>query len=145
MDNERRTRLTLIALSAFVLGLALSTQAQAAENAGVPPHLREHPIMIDATQLDPPTWWYVPGVTPLIWSLDPSSTEAFRTTDLHEITLPSGAYRFGTFTFDFPFAVTPEGVLNFASHLDQCVGGRGTQTLLVRCTKTQPYAGRPDY
>lgn len=132
-------------LGALVLGLLAIPQPVLADPALIPPHLREHPITIDATKLDPPTWWYVPGVTPLIWSLDPSSTEAFRTADLHELALKPGAYRFGTFTFDFPFAVTPEGVLNFASHLDQCIGGRGTKKLTVWCSQTQPFARQPEY
>ena len=32
-----------------------------------------------------------------------------------------------------------------ASSLDQCVTGRGTQTLTVRCSQTQPYSGQRDY
>jgi len=37
-------------------------------HAGEPvnPLTREHIITIDPTALDPPTWWHVPGVTPLI-------------------------------------------------------------------------------
>jgi hypothetical protein len=129
----------------LLVGLMAVTPAAGAESASAQPHLREHAITIDATQVHPPTWWHVPGITPIIWSLDPSSTEAFRTTDLHELTLKPGTYRFGTFTFDFPFRVTSDGMLDFAPSLDQCVGGRGTARLTVRCTKTQPDAGRPDY
>ncbi|WP_447979834.1 hypothetical protein [Candidatus Nitrospira bockiana] len=102
-------------------------------------------ITIDATALTPPGWWYVPGVTPIIWSLDPDSTEAFRTTESRTLVLTPGAYRFGTFTFDFPFVVTEQGTLDFASSLDHCVRGRGDTTLTVRCGRTQPYSGRPDY
>ena len=101
--------------------------------------------MIDATALEPPTWWYVPGVTPLVWNLDPDSTEALKTTERHELQLKPGGYRFGTFTFDFPFSVTLEGKLDFAGTLDQCVSGRGTNELKVRCSKTQPYGGQPEY
>jgi hypothetical protein len=102
-------------------------------------------ITIDATKLAPPTWWQVPGVTPLVSSLDPDSTDAFRTTSPRELKLKPGTYRFGTFTFDFQFVVTPEGVLDFSPSLDQCVEGRGTTILQVRCSRTQPYAGQREY
>jgi hypothetical protein len=108
-------------------------------------HTREYEITIDATALTPPTWWQVPGITTMIMTMDPDSTEALRTTSPHELTLKPGAYRFGTFTFDFPFIVTLEGVLDFASSLDQCVSGRGTQRLVIRCSRTQPYGGQPEY
>lgn len=106
---------------------------------------REYPITIDSTSLAPPTWWYVPGKTPLIWTMDPISSEAYRTTEIQTLKLKPGEYRFGTFTFDFPFRVTTKGVLEFATGLDQCVGGRGTATLSVKCARTQPYGGQPEY
>ncbi|WP_447973218.1 hypothetical protein [Nitrospira sp. Kam-Ns4a] len=107
--------------------------------------LREHTITIDPTQISPPTWWHVPGLTPLIWSLDPESTDAFRTGEPHELRVKPGRYWFGTFTFDFPFLVTEEGTVDFSTALDQCVAGRGTSTLSVRCGRTQPYSGQPEY
>lgn len=115
--------------------------------AGAPPtlHTKEYTITIDATALNPPTWWQVPGVTTMIMTMDPDSTEAFKTTVPHDLKLKPGSYRFGTFTFDFPFVVTLDGVLDFAPSLDQCVSGRGTQRLAVRCSRTQPYGGQPDY
>ena len=72
----------------------------------------------DATTINPQTWSQVPGVTP---------------------------DKFGSFTFDFPFAVNLEGKLEFAKSLDQCVEGRGTQTLTIRCSRTYPYGGQRDY
>jgi hypothetical protein len=144
MRTDRRTK-TLGVLGALVLGLLAVPRPVMAEPALVPPDLREQAITIDATQVHPPTWWYVPGITPIIWSLDPSSTEAFRTTEPHQLALKPGAYQFGTFTFDFPFVVTPEGVLDFARSLDECVGGRGTHTLTVRCSQTQPFVRQPEY
>jgi len=129
----------------LVLGLLTSVLVGLAEGAPPPLHSREHAITIDATALNPPTRWHVPGVTPIIWSMDPDYTEALRTTEPRELRLKPGMYRFGTFTFDFPFKVTLEGVLEFASSLDQCVTGRGTQTLTVRCSQTQPYSGQRDY
>lgn len=131
----------LIAITGFViLGSLGSVSAEAPA-----PYSKEYAITVDATALTPPTWWYVPGVTPIIWSLDPDNTEALQTTAPHELKLKPGSYRFGTFTFDFPFTVTLEGDLDFATSLDQCVSGRGTQTLTVRCSRTQPYAGTRDY
>ena len=108
-------------------------------------HTKEYPITIDATALSPPTSWQIPGVTTMIMTMDPDSTDALRTTSPHEVKLKPGAYHFGTFTFDFPFEVTLDGVLEFAPSLEQCVSGRGTQRLVVRCSRTQPYGGQPDY
>lgn len=111
----------------------------------VNPLLREYTITVDPTILTPPTWWHVPGVTPLIWTMDPISAEAFRTTEARDIKLKPGEYRFGTYTFDFAFRVTLEGNLDYAVALDQCVEGRGQRKLTIRCSHTQPYAQEPDY
>jgi len=116
--------------------------------AGEPPpaHLKEHTITVDATNLVPPSWWQVPGVTPSIYESDPDSLDAPKTTERLELTLKPGKYKFISFTFDFPFVVNLEGKLEFAKSLDQCVKGRGTHTLVVRCTRTYPYGGeRDDY
>lgn len=127
------------------LGL-LTMGAQPVSAAAPPPaYSKEYNITVDATALTPQTWWQVPGKTPMIMTLDPDSTEALRTTAPYELKLKPGSYRFGTFTFDFPFVVTLEGVLDFSSTLDQCVAGRGTQTLTVKCSRTQPYGGQRDY
>lgn len=128
-----------------VAGLSMAGDARPADAAPPASHTKEYAITVDATALTPPTWWYVPGVTPIIWSMDPDNTEALQTTKPHELKLKPGAYRFGTFTFDFPFSITLEGVLDFAPSLDQCVSGRGTRTLTVRCSRTQPYGGTRDY
>ena len=116
-----------------------------ADAAPPPSYTKEHAIMIDPTVLDPPSWWYVPGVTPSIYNSDPDSLDAFKTTDKRTLALKPGKYKFISFTFDFPFSVNLEGKLEFASSLDQCVEGRGTQTLIVRCKRTYPYGGQPDY
>lgn len=142
---EVRTSLTVgTALCAFLL-IGGVEWAALADSPRKSPFTTAYPITVDATALTPPTWWQVPGVTPLVLSMDPDSTEAFRTTTPQELKLKPGTYRFGTFTFDFQFVVTPEGALDFASSLDQCVEGRGTGTLKVRCSQTQPYVGQPDY
>jgi len=129
----------------LVIGLLLTVANVLVSDAAPPPHTKEFPITVNATALNPPTWWHVPGVTPMIMTMDPETTEALRTTESRELKLKPGTYRFGTFTFDFPFVVTLEGVLDFAPSLDQCVSGRGTQTLTIRCTQMQPYVGPPDY
>lgn len=133
----------LLTLCAF---LAVTAVAVAISEAGPPPaYTKEYAIMIDATTLNPPSWWYVPGVTPLIWSMDPENTEAYRTSTARALRLKPGSYRFGTFTFDFPFTVNLDGVLEFSPTLDQCVSGRGTQQLTITCSRTQPYGGQPEY
>ena len=109
------------------------------------PLLREFPITVDPSALNPPTWWHVPGMTPLIWTMDPINMQAFKTTDAKELKLKPGEYRFGTFTFDFLFKVGLTGKLEFASTLDQCVNGRDTQVLTIHCSHTQPYPQEPDY
>ena len=122
-----------------VFGLALtSLLALLSPTGGLggdPPaaHLREHGITIDATKLVPASWWQVPGVTPSIWNSDPESLDAPKTSELRELRLKPGKYKFISFTFDFPFTVTLNGTLDFSKSLDQCVEGRGTQTLMVLC------------
>ncbi|HEX9743136.1 MAG TPA: hypothetical protein VGA17_10135 [Nitrospiraceae bacterium] len=126
--------------------LALLVAAPLASDAAPPgAHTKEHSITFDATALAPPTRWQVPGVTPMIMTLDPDSTDAYRSTERRALLLKPGSYKFGTFTFDFPFAVTLEGTLDFATSLDQCVAGRTSQTLTVKCSRTSPYGGTRDY
>ena len=116
-------------------------------HAGEPvnPLTREHTVTIDPTALDPPTWWHVPGVTPLIWTKDPLTYESYRTTEMHDIKLKPGEYRFGTFTFDFLFRVTLGGQLEFDNSLAQCVKGQGTNKLVIVSSHTQPYKQERDY
>ncbi len=109
------------------------------------PLLREFAITVDPSALNPPTWWYVPGITPLIWTKDPINMDAYQTTEVKKLKLKPGEYRFGTFTFDFLFKVTLSGTLEFANTLDQCVNGRGSQVLTIHCSHTQPYPQDPDY
>jgi hypothetical protein len=109
------------------------------------PLLREFSIIVDPSALNPPTWWHVPGITPLIWTKDPINMDAYKTTQVEELKLKPGEYRFGTFTFDFLFNVTLSGTLEFAKTLDQCVNGRGSNTLTIHCSHTQPYPQDPDY
>lgn len=113
--------------------------------AGEPPaHLRAHPITVDATKLVPTSWWQVPGITPSIWNSDPESLDAPKTSELRELQLRPGKYKFISFTFDFPFTVNLNGTLDFSTSLDQCVQGRGTTTLVILCKRTYPHGGQPD-
>jgi hypothetical protein len=128
-----------------VLLLLVAASVGFAEAAPPPAHTKEHVITIDATALHPPTRWQVPGVTPMIMTMDPESTEAYLTTERRELKLKPGSYQFGTFTFGFPFSVRLDGKLDFAASLDQCVAGRETQTLTVKCSRTHPYGGQRDY
>ncbi len=113
--------------------------------AGPPPaHLKEHTITIDATKLVPASWWQVPGVTPSIWNSDPDSLDAPKTSERRDLHLKPGKYKFISFTFDFPFTVTLDGTLDFSKSLDQCIDGRGTQTLIVRCKRMYPHGGERD-
>ncbi|MGQ0810526.1 MAG: hypothetical protein ACT4OO_04795 [Nitrospiraceae bacterium] len=135
----------LTVLAGLVAGLVMWGNTEVGSAAPPAIYTKEHQITVDATALNPPTWWQVPGVTPMIMTMDPETSDAYRTTDQKELALKPGKYRFGTYTFDFPFAVTLDGVLEFAQSLDQCVGGRGTHTLTVRCTRTVPHGGQRDY
>ena len=125
------------------LALAISSLSQAAQPTN--PLLREFSITVDPSALNPPTWWHVPGTTPLIWTKDPINMDAYKTTEVKELKLKPGEYRFGTFTFDFLFKVTLAGTLEFSKTLDQCVNGRGTTKLTIHCSHTQPYPQDPDY
>jgi len=134
-----------LGLALGALALLMATQVASAVAAPPPAHTKEYAIMIDATTLHPPTRWYVPGITPMIMTLDPESTEAYSTTERRELKLKPGTYKFGTFTFDFPFDITLDGTLDFAKSLDECVAGRGTRVLTVTCSRTYPHGGKRDY
>lgn len=104
-----------------------------------------YPITIDATSIVSQSWWQVPGITPSIWTSDPETSDAYRTTEPRVLQLQPGQYKFISFTFDFPFEVTADGTVAYASSLNQCVEGRGTPTLFVRCKRTYPHGGQPEY
>ena len=106
---------------------------------------QKYAITIDATAIVSQSWWHVPGVTPSIWTSDIETSDAYRTTEPRVLQLKTGRYKFISFTFDFPFDVTPAGMVEYAPALNQCVGGRGTATLIVRCKRTYPHGGTPEY
>ena len=127
-------------------GLLGSASIVSSAAAGPPAaYTQEHAITIDATTIDPQSWWQVPGITPSIYASDPESMDAYKTTESRALKLKPGKYKFGTFTFDFPFTVNLDGKLEYAHSLDQCVEGRETQTLIIRCSRTYPYGGQRDY
>ncbi len=142
------TRLLRQRVVAFigVMALIFTGWAWTSEGqAGPPPaHLKEHTITIDATKLVPQSWWQVPGVTPTIWTLDPETSDAYKTSERRELLLKPGKYKFISFTFDFPFMVNLDGTIEFSKSLDQCIEGRGTQTLVVRCKRMYPHGGQRD-
>jgi hypothetical protein len=130
----------------LVGGLLGSVAAISPVMAGQPAvYTQEHAITIDATTINPQSWWQVPGITPSIYASDPESMDAYKTTEPRALKLKPGNYKFGSFTFDFPFTVNLEGTLEFAQSLDQCVQGRGTKILTIRCSRTYPYGGQRDY
>jgi len=134
-----------LALASTVLLAVMVPTWPLVGQAGPPPaHLKEHPITIDATQLVPGSWWQVPGVTPSIYHSDPDSLDAPKTSERRELQLKPGKYKFVAFTFDFPFAVNLSGMVEFSKALDQCVEGRGTQTLVIKCKRTYPHGGQRD-
>lgn len=133
-------------LFGWVLSSLLTFTSTEPGFAGDPPaaHLKEHRITIDATKLVPTSWWQVPGVTPSIWNSDPESLDAPKTSEPRELLLKPGKYKFISFTFDFPFTVLLNGTLDFSKSLDQCIEGRGTQTLVVKCKRMYPHGGQRD-
>jgi len=130
-------------LVGWILGSAAIAQTTAAGQPAA--YTQEHAITIDATTMNPQSWWQVPGITPSIYASDPESMDAYKTTESRALKLKPGKYKFGTFTFDFPFTVNLDGKLEFAQSLDQCVEGRGSQTLIIRCSRTYPYVGQREY
>lgn len=144
MVHDSLTGRTLPIVAGLMAGLA-TLAFPGTGLAGPPPaHLKEHTITIDATKLIPASWWQVPGVTPSIYNSDPDSLDAPKTSERRELLLKPGKYKFISFTFDFPFVVNLDGKLEFAKSLDQCIEGRGTQTLIVRCKRIYPYGGERD-
>lgn len=144
MKNKIYCCRSVLLATVMVMGLVVCSWATIGLAGPPPAHLKEHPIAIDATRLVPQSWWQVPGVTPTIWTLDPESSDAFKTSERRELLLKPGKYKFISFTFDFPFVVNLSGALEFSKALDQCVEGRGTQTLVVKCKRTYPHGGQRD-
>lgn len=97
------------------------------------PLAREFQIELDATALNPPIVWAIAGVTEPIQALRPLTTDKKTT-----LKLRPGRYNYNTSRFSFEFTVDLEGKLDFRKTLDQCIEGRGTALLIVKCSHTQP-------
>jgi hypothetical protein len=143
--SRKGTAFWYLAGTVLSMGLGLSQVGTGYAADPVNPLTREHTITIDPTALNPPTWWQVPGVTPLIYLKDPTTYDSFKTTEAREINLKPGEYQFGTFTFNFMFRVNLDGQLEFDESLSLCVDGRGSNKLVIKCSHTQPYKQDPDY
>lgn len=143
----RRPRIgeTATLVAVFLANLLVSDSGLTAKTDQLDTDEQRYAITIDATAIVSQSWWHVPGVTPSIWTSDPETSDAYRTTEARVLQLKPGRYKFISFTFDFPFEVTPAGSVEYAPALDQCVGGRGTATLIVRCKRTYPHGGKPEY
>ncbi len=128
---------------AFVVAAAMVLSGAGRAEA-VPSPPKEYTITVDGTALQPPDYWHIPGVTPEMAS-DPEMSGALRTMEKKAFQFRPGTYTYGTWTFSFQFTVTQDGHVEFAKTLDQCVEGRGTQTLKVNCRRTYPYGGQRDY
>jgi len=144
MKKQTFRQWSVVFAGTAMLGLLTGAWPSAGQAGPPPAHLKEHPITIDATLLVPASWWQVPGVTPSIYHSDPDSLDAPKTSERRELQLKPGKYKFISFTFDFPFAVNLSGTLEFSKALDQCVEGRGTQTLVIKCKRTYPHGGQRD-
>ena len=124
-----------LACGAVVMAAGLAFAAPASEQAP-PKHplAQEHPIVVDATGIHPSMPWSVPGVTEPV-----QSVRGRKMTDkVVPLSLRPGRYTFMTTIFSFEFTVSLDGKLDYMKTIDQCVGGRGTATLLVKCRKMQP-------
>jgi len=144
MFGTSLTPRTLLICGGLLAGLTVLHGGSGVAGSPPPAHLKEHAITIDATHLVPTSWWQVPGITPSIWASDLDSLDAPKTSERRELLLKPGTYKFVAFTFDFPFTVTRNGTLDFSASLDQCIEGRGTTTLTVRCKRMYPHGGERD-
>lgn len=144
ISHIRSTHRTFFICGLVLAGIIATHTGTGTAGSPSPAHLKEHTITIDATHLVPVSWWQVPGITPSIWESDLDSLDAPKTSERRELLLKPGKYKFIAFTFDFPFIVTRKGTLDFSSSLDQCIEGRGTTTLTVRCKRMYPHGGQRD-
>jgi hypothetical protein len=97
------------------------------------PLAQEHPIMINATAIVPSRAWSVPGVTEPLQSI----RDRMMTDRVATLKLRPGRYMFMTMAFSFEFLVNLDGKLDYVKHLDKCVEGRGTATLVIKCRISQ--------
>ncbi len=97
------------------------------------PLAQHYPIVINATGIVPPRVWSVPGVTEPLQSV----RDRMMTDKVATLKLRPGHYMFMTTAFSFEFLVNLDGKLDYRKHLDKCVEGRGTASLVVKCAFNQ--------
>jgi hypothetical protein len=127
-------------LSAVTIWIGAAGWATAVEQAqSKHPLAQEHPIEFDAKALIPPTYWTVPGVTEPLQSV----RDRLTTDKITTLKLRPGRYMYMTTTFAFEFTVNLDGAVSYSKLVDQCVGGRGTAKVVVKCRQMGQAAG-PD-
>jgi hypothetical protein len=133
MKSLMRALLSAVMLAAGIMtvdGLLRATPPVVAEpNPPKLPLAQAHPIVIDATAIVPPRAWSVPGVTEPLQSV----RDRMMTDKVATLKLRPGRYMFMTTVFSFEFMVNLDGNLEYHKNLGQCVGGRGTASLVVKC------------
>lgn len=123
------------AIGAVVIAASLGwgTPAVAEQKQPKLPMAQEHPIVISATAIMPPRVWSVPGVTEPLQSV----RDRMMSDKVATLKLRPGRYMFMTTAFSFEFLVNLDGKLDYMKHLDKCIEGRGTATLVVKCIFNQ--------
>ena len=92
------------------------------------PMAREYEITVDATAITPSKAWSIPGVTEPLQSMHAPLTGKVKT-----LKTRPGRYMFMTTNFSFRFMVDLDGKLDYDKAHDECVEGRGTTKLVVKC------------
>ena len=87
-----------------------------------------HELTVDATAITPSKAWSIPGVTEPLQSLKAPLTGKVLTVQARP-----GRYMFMTTNFSFRFMIDLDGKLEYDKAHDNCVEGRGTNKLLVKC------------
>jgi len=116
---------------ALLAVLAFAAPVRADQPLSKHPMAQEHPIEFDATALIPPVYWTVPGVTEPLQSVR-GRQESDRVATLK---LRPGRYMYMTTQFAFEFTVSLDGILDYQKRVDNCVSGRGTAKLVVKCRR----------
>lgn len=121
------------------VGLVLGAPVRADQPPPKHPMAQEHPIEFDATGIIPPMPWNIPGVTEPLQSVHGRLTTDKVTT----LKLRPGRYMFMTTIFSFEFTVNLDGIVDYSKLVQQCVDGRGTAKVIVKCRRIGNLAG-PD-
>jgi hypothetical protein len=122
----RRVRAWVVAMC--ILGACGASAALAQSAPQKNPMAIEHDITVDATAITPSKAWSIPGVTEPLQSLHAPLTGKVKT-----VKIRPGRYMFMTTNFSFRFMVDLDGKLDYDKAHDECVDGRGSTNLLVKC------------